>query len=102
MSLEFRVGGKSRGGVIVAIVPPLRSSRQDEGGAGTKERSMVKGGKGDDSALQLETLRTLHTLLNGLSSPGLWRSMLSGCFAGLYRFALLEECTVCYSYDKEE
>ncbi len=62
---------------------------------------MAKGGNGDDSALQLEALRMLRALLNGLSSAGLWRSMLSGCFAGLYRFALLEECTVCYSYDKE-
>ncbi len=50
---------------------------------------MAKGGKGDDSALQLEALRMLRALLNGLLSDDLWRPMLSGCFAGLYRFALL-------------
>ena len=62
---------------------------------------MAKRGKGYNSALQLKALRMLGALLNGLSSADLWRLMLSGCFAGLYRFALLEECTVCYSYDKE-
>ncbi len=63
--------------------------------------SMAKGGKGYNSALQHEALRMLCTLLNGFLSADFWRLMLSGCFAGLYRFALLEECTVCYGYDKE-
>ena len=51
--------------------------------------SSLLGKKSNHSAsLQLEALKTLHTLLLGIPITELWQSILPGCFAGLYRYAL--------------
>ena len=42
----------------------------------------------NNAKLQLEALKTLKTLMIGIPSDELWRSILPGCFAGLYRSAL--------------
>ena len=87
MRLVSREVGSAMGGALVArlvegCLSLLSSSRP---------RSNARrggGGHNDDTVLHLEALMTLGTLMDGIPSTDLWRSMLPGCFAGLYRYAL--------------
>jgi len=79
--------GSAMGGALVA--------RLVQGCLSLLPRDTLKNGSGDDkvhrkdnTTLQLEALKTLQILIKRIPFDSLWRSILPGCFAGLYRTAL--------------
>jgi len=79
--------GTAMGGALVArlvqgCLSLLPQDTLNNGSGGDKVH------RKDNTALQLEALKTLQTLIQGVPLEGLWRSILPGCFAGLYRTSL--------------
>ncbi|KAL3810664.1 hypothetical protein ACHAXA_001053 [Cyclostephanos tholiformis] len=77
-------------GCLSLLLPRSGKTRQDAEGTAARNDAhpAMEGGGDDNAALQLESLRTLRSLMSGVPSSALWRTMLPGCFAGLYRYAL--------------
>lgn len=81
--LSREVGSAMRGALVARLVQGCLSFLSP------KTSSFCAKRKNDNAELQLEALKTLRALLIGVPLPELWRSILPGCFAGLYQTALL-------------
>ena len=79
--------GSAMGGALVARLVQGCLSLLPQGTL-NKDSDDDKIHRKDNTALQLEALKTLQTLIQGIPFEGLWRSILPGCFAGLYRTSL--------------
>jgi len=80
--LSHEVGSAMRGALVARLVQgclSLLSSPMTSDSAARKK---------DDTALQLEALKTLRSLLINVPSPELWKSILPGTFATLYQMAM--------------
>jgi hypothetical protein len=75
-----------KGALVARLVEGCLSLLNEGGGRGPGATTTGRNGN-DAATLHLEALRTLRALMDGVPLPRLWRSMLPGCFAGLYRHA---------------
>ena len=83
--------GDAMGGALVArlVQTCLALLRQDSDvKEESNENNNGSNSKKDNATLQLEALKTLQVLMTGIPIDTLWKAILPGCFAGLYRCAL--------------
>ena len=82
--------GSAMGGALVARLVQGCLSLLPQESMNVTSSTAKSHRKENATTLQLKTLTTLETLLRGMPIGDLWRSILPGCFAGLYRTALTQ------------
>ena len=80
--------GSAMGGALVARLVQGCLSLLPQESMNVTSSTAKSHRKENATTLQLKALTTLETLLKGMPIGDLWRSILPGCFAGLYRTAL--------------
>lgn len=83
--------GDAMGGALVArlvqsclaLLPKESDMQESNNGSTSSSKS-----KSTDPTLELEALKTLQILMTAIPIDTLWKAILPGCFAGLYRCAL--------------
>ncbi|KAL7531629.1 hypothetical protein ACHAXR_009215 [Thalassiosira sp. AJA248-18] len=89
VSILAREVASAMGGALVArIVQGCLSLLPQEKLNDSSTNEKMKVSPRENATLQLEALKTLRVLMSRVPLVDLWRSMLPGCFAGLYRAAL--------------
>jgi len=80
--------GDAMGGALVARIVQTCLALLPKGSVSNESNSSSNNNKNNNPTLQLEALKTLQILMTSIPIDTVWRAILPGCFAGLYKCAI--------------